>query len=211
MLVAQVEGERGQGSTLGGDRGDAGVGGDADAHLRRRQPEDVRGAEQEPAPVGLRVERVAHRELGALRAPPPDRRGQRVVAVRAHVGERRRARAAVQVLVGAPDGDVDAGTGHVDLDCAGGVAEVPHDHGAVLGGAGGLGGEVDPRRRAEVDERTQGHVDARQVVAPAAHRRSRRRGDAGHHVAVGGEVARIDGDHPGPVVGDGPRAACTAW
>ena len=57
VLVAQVEGERGQGSALGGDRRDAGVGGDADAHLRRRQPEDVRRAEQEPAPVGLRVER----------------------------------------------------------------------------------------------------------------------------------------------------------
>ena len=127
------------------------------------------------------------------------------MAVRAHVGERRRARAAVQVLVGAPDGDVDAGSGHVDLHRAGGVAEVPHDHGAVLGGAGGLGGEVDPRPGAEVDERTQGHVDARQIVAPAAHRRSRRRGDAGHHVAVGGEVARIDGDHRGPVVGDGTQ------
>ena len=112
----------------------------------------------------------------------------------AHVRERRRARAAVAGTCRCTPRPVDAGPGHVDLHRAGRVAEIPHDDRAVGGRQRRFGGEVDPRRRPVVDERSQRHVDARQVVEPGAHGGPCRGGDAGDDVTIRRELPGIHGD-----------------
>ena len=75
-------------------------------------------------PVGRLVGRP-HRELVALAEPALDRRAQPLLQVAAHVEERRRPRAAVEVLVGAAHGQVGAGVGQPDRHRADRVREVP--------------------------------------------------------------------------------------
>ena len=113
-----------------------------------------------------------------------------------------RARAAVEVLVGAADGQVDAEAVEVDGQDADGVRQVGHHHRA--GGVCTLDdrGEVPPLAGAEVDG-GHGHDGG---VGVRGHR-VRRRGDerqprqARHRrreVAVGGEVAGVGEQHRAP-------------
>ena len=77
------------------------------AHARRARGSAAcrRGSGAMPR-LGLVVR--PHRELVALAEPALDRRAQRVLQGSAHVEEGRRARAGVEVLVGAADGEVGA-------------------------------------------------------------------------------------------------------
>ena len=82
---------------------------------------------QPPMP-GCALEGRAHLELVALREPALDRRSELVLELAPDVEERGRAGAAVQVLVGAADREVDAVRvrGSTGID-AGGVRQVPQD------------------------------------------------------------------------------------
>jgi hypothetical protein len=61
---------------------------------------------------------VAHGELVALPEPALDRLPEPVLVLASHVQEGRRARPAVEVLVGAADGQVRAGALEIDGDRA---------------------------------------------------------------------------------------------
>ena len=91
----------------------------------RGEVEDRRRSRQEAADARLGVVGALHRELLALAEPAPDRRLQLLLQLLAHVEERGRARAGVQVLVGAADRQLHAPFGQLDRHDADRVREVP--------------------------------------------------------------------------------------
>ena len=98
----------GEGDGLGADRGDAGLGGQLHALLDGGEREDRRRAGLEAPDAVDRVVVALHRELVALAEPAPDRRAQLRLALLRDVEVGGRAGAAVEVLVGAADRELDA-------------------------------------------------------------------------------------------------------
>ncbi len=154
-------------------------------------------------------------ELVGVAEPSPQRRAQHLLQAAAHEQERRRPGPAVQVLVGAAHRQVGPGRRQVDRHHPCRVAEIPQHQGAVPVGGGG-----DPRQVGEgggpvggVGQADEGHavveggldllhgraghgVALHQAQFPAA-----LGGQAGQHVAVGGEVGRVG--HQGAAAGEG--------
>ena len=150
----------GQGDALRPDAVDAGVGDEADALLDGRQRDDP-GRPDEPCPDSrLGIVSLAHRELVALAEPALDRVSQLPLERVTDVEPGGRTGSAVEVLVGAPHGQVGAGSLEVHLDRAAGVAQVPEAERARVVGQCRDRGHVGDRRRAVVDmtERHQGDV-----------------------------------------------------
>src|SRR5919109_3318863 len=102
-LVVQSDCQLREGLRLRGEALDAGFESDLDTGLDGGQAENRRRAgEKALDPLGGLVRR-AHRKLIALPEPAPDRRPELVLEVPADIDARRRARARVEVLVGAAD------------------------------------------------------------------------------------------------------------
>jgi hypothetical protein len=181
---------------------DAGLGHQPDADLHGRHGQHRRCPHPEALDVGRRLVHRAHRELVALTEPPLDRGPQLLLEVAPHVEEGRRARAAVEVLVGAADGQVGVRGREPDRHGAGGVRQVPEHEGTGVVHLPGDRRDVGQRARPVGHRRQDDDGD------PAVQRgRKRRRvealvdvgreladghaeclGDAGDDVAVGREV-----------------------
>jgi hypothetical protein len=82
-----------------------------DGHAVPGQPHVVQGDQE--AGERLALGGRPHRELVALAEPPPDELVQLLLQLAADVAEGRRPGPAVEVLVGAADGEVRAGRGQV--------------------------------------------------------------------------------------------------
>ena len=141
-----------------------------------------------------------HRERIRAAQPAPDRLAQRLLVLGAHVEKRRRPGPAVEVLVRAADGEVDAVVVEPDRQHAGAVAEV--EQGERPGGVGGVRdrAHVGDRRRAVVDV---GEGDERGLLADRRAQSRRFCPDdvlavlprqTLQHVAVGREVGRVGDD-----------------
>ena len=109
--------------------------------------------------------------------------------------------AAVEVLVGAPDREVGAGTGQVDGHRARRVAQVPLHQRAALVRPGGDRGHVEHRAGPEVDV---GEAEQRDVLVDRGQRvggvapaqlEAHQVGDPGDDVAVGRERRRLHHQH----------------
>ncbi len=151
-LIGEFETEPGQRSGLLGDRTDSRLDADPDALAGRGQPEHRWRAVEHPADSGARVERSLHCELVALCEPPPDRLREAVLDGFGDEHECRRAGSAVEELVRAADGQLDAGTWQVEFEDSGCVREIPDRCCADGRGSGGLAGEVGHLGGAVVDE-----------------------------------------------------------
>ncbi|CAB4901157.1 unannotated protein [freshwater metagenome] len=216
-LVGQGHQQVGERAALGGDGGDPRLGGQRDADLDRRGGQHRRGADGEPLDPVDRLVGRPHVELVAGAEPALQRLPEPVLQLAADVEERRRTRAAVEVLVGAAHRQV--GRRQVHLDRAGGVAEVPQHERAVLPGQLGDGDQAGQRTGAVGHQRQDDDGDPlvqhrRQVLQrqalvdvggelpdlQAAFLR-----DAGHDVPVGGEVVGAAHQHVPAGPGVGPR------
>ena len=89
--------------------------------------QDVRRAADEAADALGRAEIEVEGERSGMAEPAGERRARRRLVARGDVEPRRGAGAAVQVLVGAADGEVDAAAGEIDRQRAGGVGEIPQN------------------------------------------------------------------------------------
>ena len=109
-------------------------------------------------PAG-RVEGALHGERPRVPVPPGDRALERRLVLAPDVDERRRAGAAVEVLVSAAHGQVGAVVVQPDVDHARRVAEVPADQRADLVGDAGQLGQVPELAGAVVDRRVRDQGD----------------------------------------------------
>ena len=122
-----------------------------------------------------------------------------VAARRIDVGGR--ARAAVQVLVAAADGEVGLASVQRHRQSAGGMAEVPHGQGAGVVGAGGDGRHVPhpPGAVVDVADGQDGGVLAQRcleaLLGGGAKARPGLLGQGLQHVEVGGELLGVGQDH----------------
>ena len=211
-LVVDVDRQGRELRRLGAHAADARLGQHLRARVDGRQGEDRRRPGQEPPDPLDRPVLGPHRELVLLREPAPDRRAQLPLEARADVEERGRPRAGVQVLVGAPDGQIGADRVEVDLDRTGRVAQVPEDERArCLSGGRDLG---HPRQRAGAVVHRREHDQRRAARARLLDLGRLRAGDGvgGEHaklaarpggqaledVAVGGEVGGVGDDRARP-------------
>ena len=113
---------------------------DGQRRVQRRQRQDARVGQAPAVGVALGPERLGHLEPGGvLVAPPAAQPGHARIAGQSLGDEHLagRARAAVEVLVGAPRRDVDVGAAQVDGHVADRVGEVPQ--GDPAGGVDGPG------------------------------------------------------------------------
>ena len=150
----------------------------------------------------------AHEERVGVAHPALDRLGQLALEAGVDVAEGGRARAAVEVLVGAADGEVDVPLVERDRHRAGRVAEVPeHQRAGVVGDPGELGGVGEPGRAVgdvvDHDERGAladglaelvGRDAGGGVDLDPAQGQPALGGDALGDVAVGREVVGVDDD-----------------
>ena len=180
---------------------------------RRRAPRIPGVPVSQPAIPGWRPEPWPISNWSACAEPALDRVAQLGLEIGPDVEVRRRPGAAVQVLVRAADGEVDAVLGKPDRDRTAGVRQVPHDEGAGIARESGDRRQVGDRRGPVVDV-AQG--DERDVVlvrasAAATSRHCRPVDHVGvepgdvpvsiprealQHVAVGREVRPVGDDEP---------------
>src|SRR5690606_30416516 len=208
-VVDQVEGEVGEGEGLGTDGVDAGLLEQVEGGEQGHGGEDRRGAGHELARARGGDVAGTHGERVDAAHPALDRLAQPAVQAAAQVGERGGARAAVEELVGAADGEVDAPLVEGERDGAGRVAQVEQHVGARgVGGLGDGGGVGEPAGSVDdVGEQHQrgvrGHGACDLVCGDAggdvgvqpAHAAAALGGDALDDVAVGGEVVGEGDDH----------------
>ena len=197
------------------DRVEPGLLEQVDHVLDRQHPDHGRRAGQEPAdaPHGHVVR--AHQERVGVAHPALDRLGEGVEVARGDVAERRRAGTAVEVLVGAPGGQVDAPGVELGGDDAGGVTHVEeHERAGVVGDLGdrrdvgqpgGAVGDVVDRHQGgllphDLRDLVGGEAGRRVDVDPAEGHPALLR-DAHRDVAVGREVVAVDHDLGAPRAG----------
>src|SRR5947208_12497846 len=121
--IVEVDGELGQGDPLRADRIDPSLRAHLGTLLDRGQAEYGRAADEPAADAGLGIVVGSHRELVALAEPALDRISQLVLERRPYVEEGRRAGTAIEVLVGASDGEIHAVLLQADRHRADGMAQ----------------------------------------------------------------------------------------
>ena len=188
--------------------------------LHGEHPHDRGRAAEEAPDADGRLVRRSHPERVGGPHPAPDRLGQRPEVALRDVQVRRRPGAAVEVLVAAPDREVDAPGVELDRHRAGRVAQVPEHQGAgLVGDPGQLGHVGQPGRpvrhvaehhqrgvRADrAGEPVRVHPGGRVDVDPPQ-RHPELLGDARGDVAVGREVVAVEDDLAAPRPG-GHRGA----
>ena len=165
----------------------------------------------EPGDSGRGLVAGPHHELVLLAEPALDGLGQLVLEIPADVQERGRARAGVQVLIGAADRQVGAAAVQVHRDRPRRVAHIPQHQRPRLVREAGDGGQVGQRPAPvghvrQADQRGVRPDGGADVVRPDALVRvgadhaqlaAGPGGDTRQHVAVGGEVVVVgDQDRP---------------
>ncbi len=201
-LVGDLERELGELNGLGAHGGDAGFLDQCDHVPQGQHSGDRRGAADEATHAGCRLVGRRHGERVGVSHPALDGLAQFALQSARDVAECRGARTAVEVLVGAADGEVRARPVQGHLDRAGRVAYVPeHQRARPVGGgrdrghvgsvAGLVGHMTEQRESRTVAETGLDLVerDARSGVrCDPPDRQTPFRGDAFHNEAVGREV-----------------------
>ena len=172
----------GEGERLRAQRLDTRLEHQLDGRLDGGEAEDRRRPREEALDPRSRLVARAHLELLPLAEPALDRRAQPLLQVAPHVEERRRPRPGIEVLVGAPDGQLRLR--QVDRDDAGRVAQVPEHQRAGAVHGGGDRGDVGERARPVADH---GQDDERRALGRRVNPVGLRPGDR-----VGREPAQLE-------------------
>ncbi len=203
-FLDQFDEELGQRHRLGAHRGHVGLQRHVQPALHQRHRQDGLRAAQEAADAMCRLVCGGHVERAVVAPPSRQRLPEAVLVTLGHPDEGRRARAAVQVLVGAADGEVSLRGAQVHRHRTGRVGEVPDRQHAVAMRLAGDGGHVVHGAGAVVDvgQQQHGHVVAqrplqRQLVVDQAQFVAllQQVDHAFDHVQVGGEVVALGHDH----------------
>ncbi len=154
--VRHVHEEPGQPERSRADGGHPGFLEDRQGADEGRGVEDGRGGDLEAPRAGRRGEVERHVELAVLGRAEPAGQGRLPPEVTAvDVEEGGRAGAAVEVLVAAPDGEIDAPTVELVWDGADGVGAVETDGDAPLAGPGRQALQVEELAAAVQDRRQE--------------------------------------------------------
>jgi hypothetical protein len=133
---------------------------DLDSDLERGHRQNRRGAAEMPLDSRRRAVVRVESERGLVTHPSGERGTDSFLVPLRHVEKSGRARAPVQVLVAAADGEVDVVSVEVERNGAGAMAQVPEDEGAPTVSEPGEPRHVVHLARSEIDMRERHDRDA---------------------------------------------------